>query len=124
AAGTLEASDVAHVTAILEEIFEPDELAELRSILLDTVAIEDGDVEAMIRVAERLTVAFPPDPSNSENQIAGGTGGRLKEAVAAAAEAAANAAAQDLADDNSVEGGAELEELAEEVLSDPEIMES
>ena len=54
AAGTLKAEDAAEVTAALEAIFDPQELAELRDIFDKTVALEDGDTDGLTEQARRL----------------------------------------------------------------------
>jgi len=118
AAGSLNASDVEDVTEVLEEIFDADELDELRSIMLDATAIEDGDTDGMIAVAERLTLLFPPEDGDGDGDGLGGAGGKLAAAAAGAGAKAEEEAAEELADD---EDGEELEEAAEEVAEDPEV---
>lgn len=116
AAGSMKIEDVEQISDVLEEIFEDDELGELRSIMADTVEIEDGDNDALRAVAQRLVELLPADGAGGEG--IGSAGSALGEAIAKGAGGAEADAAEDL--ESSPEGG-EAEEATESVQDDDEV---
>lgn len=110
AAGSLKIEDVELISDALEDIFDPDELGELRSIMADTVAVEDGDNEALLAAAQRLVDLMPEEP--------GGRGGESLDGAAASALASAMAealgdASKDASEDLEADptAGGELDEM-------------
>lgn len=142
AAGSLQAADAEKVSRVLESLFDEDQMKELRSILSDTVDVQDGDCEGMDEVSRRFRELMGEDADQPEGQPGsgsgesggageGGTVGQIElskeeaeELAAAAKEAAEKAEAEGAGELAESSEGSEIDGAVEIVIRDPEVAES